>query len=192
MSFINNESKEIHNKIVYCGPNQSGKTSCLNFIKEHSQKIKMDRNTISLKKGKDINMLVFSIGKFLDFETFFHVYSFPELPYEETTYLIRNCDGIIFLANSDISAKKENKQSLKNLAQNFKEQNIDILHFPMAVQYNKRDKKPQIPLSELRADINLYNNKDFESSAKEGYGVVEPLNHICRSILVSLKSGELP
>ena len=192
MPFINSESKEIHNKIVYYGPKGSGKSSCLQFIKNESKKATIEYNTITLKKNVKVELLVLSIGKVLGFETFFHIYSLPDPFIEESFYLLRGSDGLVFLSHSQPSLREKNKEALKKLSIFFEEKNIDIFRFPIVLQYNKRDQKSRLPLYKLRADLNLHNNKDFESSVKEGYGVIEPFNHICRSVLTALKSGELP
>ncbi len=189
MPIINNNSKEIHCKIIYYGPLESGKTSSLKFIKKNSVKDKVSSFSISLDPKMEV--LVISIGEIFGFKTFFHIYEVPDLNLEEKTYLLRGVDGIIFMANSESKADESNKQSLNELCKILQDQKIDIFKFPLIFQYNKRDLPETIPLEKLRAGLNKYNCRDFESSIKEEQNIMEPLKHLCKSVLTILKAGEI-
>ncbi len=188
MSIINSQAKEMHCKILYFGPEGSGKTSALHLIKSRSEESKVSYFPLPLSPA--VEALVISMGKILGFETFFHVYSSPAGPLEEQACLARGSDGIVFVADSLPEAMEKNQKSLSDLQILLKSQEEDIFQIPMALQYNKRDLKEALPVKLLRARLNLYNCRDFESSVLAGRGVMEPLKHVCKSVLAVLKSGE--
>ncbi len=189
MSIINNNAKEIHCKVIYYGPLGAGKTSSLKYIQKHSEKNKVSSFSIPLESP--VESLVISIGKVLGLETFFHIYSVPDLNLEEKKYLLREVDGIVFVANSEPTAHKSNEQSLKELHKILEDQNVDIFKLPLVFQYNKRDLPETISIENLRTHLNKYNCKDFESSIKTGQKIIEPLKHLFKSILTVLKSGDI-
>ncbi|MGI9548770.1 MAG: gliding-motility protein MglA [Bdellovibrionales bacterium] len=188
MPIINNNAKEIHCKIIYYGPLGSGKNSCLQFIKNHSSKDKV--RSFSLPLDMPLEALVIDIGRILGLKTSFHIYSIPQLTLEEKKLLVRGVDGIVFVANSATDFAQKNLQSLQELDGILKEQEVNIFKIPMVFQYHKRDLDAPLSIQDLRTSLNKYNCKDFESSIKQEQNILEPLKHLFKSVITSLKSGE--
>ena len=191
MSVVNSILKEIHFKIVYCGPENAGKRSSLNYISSHSDPKKIFFADLGPAEYK-IRLLIINMGTVFGFDTFFHVFNMPYRTEENVRQFLIGVDGLVFVADSHPDREEENKSSLKFLHTGLKEHSKDIFKIPMAVQYNKRDLNFRIPLEILRADLNKYNSRDFESSLFGGFGFMEPFKHVCRSVLLVLKSGEIP
>ena len=189
MPIINNNAKEIHCKIVYYGSSGSGKTSCINFIKKNSEKKKISSFSIPLEPPLEV--LVISIGEILGLKTFFHIYVIPDLSLEEKKYLLQGVDGIVFVANSELTAAEKNEQSLNELHKILQTQEVDIFKIPLVFQYNKRDLSETIPIEILRAKLNKYNCKDFESSVTNEQKIMQPLKYLFKAVLTILKSGEI-
>ena len=192
MSLVNSILKELHFKVIYCGPKNSGKRSALNYIASHTDPKKFF--STDLKAGeKNIKLLIVRMGTILGFKTFFHVLNLPVSGWgEKNQAFLRGVDGLVFIADSQLEAEEENKKFLQCLHKSLEEHSKDIYKIPFVLQYNKRDLDPKIPLETLRAGLNKYNSRDFESSFINGNGFMEPFKYICRSILMVLKSGELP
>ena len=191
MSVVNSILKEIHFKILYWGPKNAGKRSSLNYISSHSDPKKIFFTDLGLSEQK-IRFLIINIGTVLGFKIFFHVLNMPDGMEEEMQQFLTGVDGVVFVADSHPDSEEENKKSLKFLDKGLQEHSKDIFKTPLAFQYNKRDLNPKISLEILRASLNKYNNRDFESSLLKGAGFMEPFKHVCRSILMTLKSGEIP
>ena len=191
MSVVNSILKEIHFKIIYWGPKNSGKRSSLNYISSHSDPKKIFFTDLGLVEQK-IRLLIINMGTVLGFKIFFHVLNMPDAMKEEGRQFLMGVDGVVFVANSHPASEEENKQSLTLLDKGLQEHSKDIFKLPLTFQYNKRDLESKIPLEILRSHLNKYNNRDFESSLFKGVGFMEPFKHICRSILMILKSGEIP
>ena len=192
MSLVNSILKEFHFKVIYCGPKNSGKRSALHYIASHSDSKKVFFSDLDAGK-RNIKLLIVNMGTVLGFKTFFHVLNLPVGDQEEENQtFLTGADGLVFIADSHPESEEENKKSLEYLHKNLKKCSKDIYQIPLVLQYNKRDLNPKISLEKLRAGLNKYNNRDFESSLIDGNGFMEPFKYICRSILMVLKSGELP
>ena len=116
-------------------------------------------------KGRAVRipLLIVNIGTVLGHKTFFHALSLPSACDDEAKQvLLQGADGIVFVADSRPEAEADNKKALAFLENSL--QKPDLFKIPLAFQYNKRDLEPKIPLEVLRAGLNKYNSKDFESS----------------------------
>ena len=192
MPIINTDAREIYCKIVYYGPKSSGKSSSLQFLYEQSTEGKLTHIPIDFS-GKDdqsIQLYLLNLGKVLDHRFSFQILNVPRNSPEEDFHLLKGVDGIVFVADSREEAEEQNKQDLEELKNMLTEQGRDIFKIPLALQYNKRDLDNVMDPYLMRADLNKYNNRDFESSVSQGTGIMAPFKHICRLALTSLKSGE--
>ena len=186
MSIINTNAKEIHCKILYYGPENSGKKSSLLYIKNHFKESKSEFLILPFKKK--LYSLVLSIGKIFNFQTFFHIYNLNNNSPEENKILLNGTDGILFVASSDPKDKQKNINSLTELEKCLKEKNQSPFHLPIVLQYNKKDLENSRPIKQLRMELNKYNSKDFESSALNGEFVLEPLKQLCKLVLNNIKT----
>jgi signal recognition particle receptor subunit beta len=196
MSFINYNAKEIHCKIVYYGPSLGGKTTNVQWIFE---KTNPDRRSDMIKLNTEnertlfFDFLPLSVGEIRGFKSRFHLYTVPgQVVYDASRKLIlKGLDGVVFVADSQRDRMDENLASIQNLETNLKQQGYDIKSIPMVVQYNKRDLKDIVPLSEMRAALNRCNSPDFEATANQGIGVMDSLTTVSKMIVTILKGGEL-
>lgn len=188
MPVINSNAKEIHSKIIYYGTQDSGKTSIFDWIQNKSSQKKL--KTLKIPAEPDIEAMVLSAGGILGFQNFFHIYKISsKQSLEEKPLLFHGVDGVVFVANSDLQHEKDNETSFKEMEDLLKINKKDMFKIPMAIQYNKRDIEQAISLESLRAKFNKYNNKDFQSSVPQGIGIMEPLKHVCRLIILSIRSS---
>lgn len=187
MSVINTNAKEIHCKVLYYGPEQSGKKSSLLYIRDHFKKEKVKFFTLPLKK--EICCLVISIDKVFDFQIYIHVYNLNNESQTDNQTLFKGVDGIVFVASSKPEDREKNLVSFLEMENFFQDADKNPFKVPLVLQYNKKDLKPSIPLKELRMDLNKYNSRDFESSVLEGKFILEPLKYLCKLILSDLKTA---
>ncbi len=196
MSFINYNAKEIHCKIVYYGPSLSGKTTNIQWVYQKTvadDKSELVEIPTEVERTLFFDFLPLDIGEIRGFKTRFHLYTVPgQVVYDASRQLIlKGLDGIIFVADSQAERMEENIQSLANLEKNLERQGTDIKSIPFVFQYNKRDLPNALPLAELRSALNKFNAPDFEGSAREGRGVFEALKTTSKSIITTLKGGEI-
>jgi signal recognition particle receptor subunit beta len=132
-------------------------------------------------------------GNIRGFKTRIHLYTTPgQTAFDPNRRLImKGLDGVVFVADSQLERMDENIESFKNLEKNLELHGHDIKELPLVIQYNKRDVPQVAPVAELRTALNKYNSPDFEAIASEGRGVKQTLDTIARTIITTLKGGQL-
>ncbi len=194
MTVINVKEKYIECKLVYYGPGRGGKTTNLEYIYKAGKKYIISE-MVSIKTRGDrtlfFDFLPIGIGKIKGFDVKIQLYTVPgQARYNSTRKMVlKNVDGIVFVADSLNIRREANLQSLKNLEENLAEQKIDIHDIPLVFQYHKRDLAdkglPIMPSSLMQKEINgELNVPSFEASAITGLGVADCLKK-CLSLTVS-------
>ncbi|MES2965307.1 MAG: GTPase domain-containing protein, partial [Bdellovibrionota bacterium] len=152
MALINQEANEIHCKVVYYGPSLSGKTTNIQWIYQKTsgegRSDLMEFNT-NPERTMFFDFLPMNVGNIRGLKTRFHLYTVPgQVVYDASRKLVlKNLDGLIFVADSQIERMDENIESLKNLEKNLEQQGYDIKAMPLVIQYNKRDLPNAAPLA---------------------------------------------
>jgi signal recognition particle receptor subunit beta len=159
MSMINYAAREINCKIVYYGPGLGGKTTNLEHI---YGKVKPDTRgkLISLATETErtlfFDFLPVDLGTIRGFNTRFHLYTVPGQVYYNASrkLILKNVDGVVFVADSQIERMEANLESMQNLYDNMAEYGYDLTRIPFVIQYNKRDLPNAAPIAELQAALN--------------------------------------
>ncbi len=190
MAFIDLAKNEIQTKIVFYGPGRGGKTTNLLYIHQSmSKQVCGKMVTIDTKGDRTLffDFLPLGIGKIFNLEIRIQLYTVPgQVMYNTTRKLVlRGVDGVAFVADSLRIQKQKNIDSLRNLAENLKEEGLDIKTIPLVLQYNKRDlaesNVPMLSVEEMEADLNAdLGVPSFEASALKGPGVYETLREISK------------
>jgi len=194
MSFINYSSKEINCKIVYYGPGLCGKTANLQFIYNKTgedQKGKLISLATETERTLFFDFLPLALGDIKGFKVRFHLYTVPgQVFYAASRKLIlKGCDGIVFVADSQIERAEANVESLDDLKINLEEHGFDMNVIPMTIQYNKRDLPNIMPVSEMEPMVNPRKVPAFEAIAPKGTGVFETLKDVARQVIFELKKN---
>jgi mutual gliding-motility protein MglA len=194
MASINAKEKIIECKIVYYGPGRGGKTTNLEYIHKAGKKyITSEMVSINTKGDRTLffDFLPIGIGKIRGYDVKVQLYTVPgQTKYNSTRKMVlKNVDGIVFVADSLEIRRKANMLSLKNLQDNLKEQSQSIFKIPLVLQFNKRDLSQQgIPIMPVEVMEKELNSKlkcpTFEASALKGVGVADTLK---KCLVVTLK-----
>ncbi|MDL1872657.1 GTPase domain-containing protein [Deltaproteobacteria bacterium PRO3] len=187
MSFINYQQKEINFKIVYYGPAQSGKTTCLEYLFEKtkgSSKSKLIQQE-SNERTLFFDFMPLFLSEVDGYKTRFHLYTVPgQVLYEDSRKLIlKGVDGIVFVADSSVDQMEANLRSMESLQTNLTEQALSLDKVPLLVQYNKRDLPNVANLEAMRKLLNPFKKPDFETVAKQGEGVFEAFSRIAKDVI---------
>ncbi|HZE88160.1 MAG TPA: ADP-ribosylation factor-like protein [Verrucomicrobiae bacterium] len=192
MTFINYASREINCKLVYYGPGLGGKTTNLQYIYEKTNPDAKGK-LISLATETDrtlfFDFLPLELGTIRGFRTRFHLYTVPgQVFYDASRKLIlKGCDGVIFVADSQDARMDANVESLKNLVDNLKSAGYDLKAMPYVLQFNKRDLPTAVPVEEMTKLLRYKDEEIFEGVAVKGTGVFETLKALAKLVLVELK-----
>ena len=191
MAVFNAAKREIDIKIVYYGPALCGKTTNVQSV--HKKMSPQQRGDIMSLATKDDRTLFFDfmpieLGNVKGFKTRFHLYTVPGQVYYALTRraVLTSVDGVVFVADSQLSKLDENIESLNDLDENLKFHKKSLETVPFVIQYNKRDMDGTMSVSDLEAAINKYNIPAYEASALKGDGVMETLTACCKLVLKSL------
>jgi signal recognition particle receptor subunit beta len=185
MAVFNPKDRVIECKIVYYGPGRSGKTTNLEYIFKAGKKY-TNSELVSINTKGDrtlfFDFLPLGLGKIRGCDVKVQLYTVPgQSKYNSTRKLVlKNVDGVVFVADSLEIRRKENLVSLKDLQENLAEKNINIFKIPLVIQYNKRDLGaqgiPVMPLEDMERELNSkLKAPTFEASALRGTGVRDTL-----------------
>ncbi|MFO8083496.1 MAG: GTPase domain-containing protein [Desulfobacterales bacterium] len=197
MASINFKKKEIECKIVYYGPGRSGKTTNLEYIFK-SYKNYVSGEMISIKTEGDrtlfFDFLPLGIGKIKGFNIRLQLYTVPgQVQYRSTRKLVlKQVDGIVFVADSVKVRREKNILSLKDMQANLKEYGISIYKIPLVLQYNKRDlidhAIPLMSVEQMEKELNSQLQvPSFSASAMTGLGVGKTLKECLKLTIVSIR-----
>lgn len=194
MSFINPQKKQIVCKIVYYGPVLAGKSTTLRSIYTELNKDKRKNEIKSLRKPQEqslsFDFLPLSLGKINGQELRVHLYTMPgPVIYDSSRRLVlKGMDGVVFVADSQVTRLEENLSCLRDLEENVLDEGMYLEEIPMVFQYNKRDlKKNMAPLDTLESSLNPGKLPSFESVASRRKGVLEPLKMVTKRVLQELR-----
>jgi signal recognition particle receptor subunit beta len=190
MSFINEQTKEVNYKIVYFGPARSGKSTSLRQIYASIRNSK-GADPISLTTEHDrtlyFDFIPLSLGTVKGYKVRLHLYTVPgEVAYEANRKIIaKGVDGVVFVADSQLAKVDHNLESLEDLRRILKLEGTSLEEMPHIIQYNKRDLKTAVPVTELQPVLNQYAAPCFETVATTGTGVMDSLRSIAARVLAA-------
>ena len=188
MAVFNAKDRVIECKIVYYGPGRGGKTTNLQYIYRAGKKFTTgEMISIDTKGDRTLyfDFLPIGLGKIKGCDVKVQLYTVPgQAKYSSTRKLVlKNVDGVVFVADSLEVRRKANAVSLQDLQQNLKGQNMSIFKIPLVMQFNKRDLAEQsipiMPLELMEKDLNSkLKVPSFQASALKGKGVADTLKKI--------------
>ena len=191
MSLINYSSREINCKIVYYGPGLCGKTTNIQYVfNKVAPETKGKLITLATEMDRTLffDFLPLELGTVKGFKTRFHLYTVPGQVYYDASrkLILRGVDGIVFVADSQMSRYDANIESLYNLHENLEEYKLSVDELPFVIQYNKRDMPEIIGMEDLEEELNPEGFPSLEAVAINGLGVFDTLKAVAKGVLHKL------
>jgi signal recognition particle receptor subunit beta len=176
MAQVDFQHREIAIKLVYYGPAMSGKTTNLQQIHARMDPRRRGRLlTLDTKEDRtlyfDLLPLAFKSASGITCKV--KLFTVPGQVIHNTTrkVVLQGCDGVAFIADSQIAETKNNNESFANLRQNLKENRLEDI--PIVIQFNKRDLPKVRSDDELKKLATRGKEPLFPGVAFKGDGVVE-------------------
>jgi signal recognition particle receptor subunit beta len=184
---FNTAQRELLLKIVYYGPALSGKTTNLQALHELLDPGTRGRlATLDTKGDRTLffDLLPVHFTTRMGVKVNIKLFTVPgQVIHEQTRRLVlKGTDAVVFVADSQLSATRDNNDSYRNMQQNLRSNGVDPDRVPTVIQFNKRD------LPNIRTDAEL---AEFERQGKEpvfkavalrGEGVIETLQGILQAL----------
>jgi signal recognition particle receptor subunit beta len=180
---------EIKAKLVYYGPHGSGMTANLECI--HRKLKKGHRGDLRTEGPPDARyeILPVQLGQIKGFTTSIHDYTVPggDAHADTRQKLVRDADGIVFVADLRADRYNATLESLKELQNHLKSHGRSLREVLLVIQYNHRDEADENCVERLHKSIKLKPAASFEGIAPEGTGVLPCLTTISKLILADLR-----
>jgi mutual gliding-motility protein MglA len=191
VALIDFEAAEIHAKIVYFGPELSGKTTTLRAIAAGVPPGTCGNlRAIASESARTIfsDSLIIDFGSRLGFRLHWHLYSVPGQPRSAgpRAAVLQGADGVVFVADSTPLRMAENLDSLDELRSMLTDLSKNMADFPLVVECNKSDLPGAIPPSEIAAVLNVPHAPTIRSSAINGEGVFDALREASKLVTAKL------
>lgn len=178
MAEINEEEKRLIVKIVYYGPALSGKTT--NLMQLHDFISPVSRGELMTLETKGDRTLFFDMLPVIartesGFSIKLKLFTVPGQVAHDATRkaVLSRTDGVVFVADSQMSQAVNNFESFENLEKNIQRVGLDFDNLPLVIQFNKRDLENIISEDEIRSTWTPTGLKTTLASAISGKGVTE-------------------
>ena len=187
VALIDLSTREIHAKIVFFGPELSGKTTTLNAIAlgvppEARGKLR----AIDSESARTVfsDSLPIDLGERLGFRLYWHLYSVPGQARSSgpRAAVLHGADGIVFVAEATLLRMAENMDSLTELTGLLAAEGKPPAEFPFILACNKSDLPGAVPPSALASSLGVPNKLAIRAAAITGDGVFEVLRAISKLV----------
>jgi len=188
VALINLAAREINYKIVYYGCGLCGKTTNIQYIHRRVNPGARGRLvSIATEEERTLyfDFLPLSLGTVKGLRTRFHLYTVPGQSFYNASrkLVLQGVDGVVFVADSQISRLDENVDSYLNLWDNLMGQSEDPSNLGIVLQMNKRDLGNIFSVADLTELLNHTGSPVIEACALTGVGVFETLKTVCKQVI---------
>ncbi len=180
---VNHQERTLKVKLVYYGPAVGGKTTNLKVLHENALGVRRGQ-FVSINSAQDrtilCDLLPLASGGFRGYALKLQLVAVPgQSMYAATRrVVVKNADGVAFVANSAADRWQENMQCLQEMVVNLKTQGLEPASIPLVFQYNKRDLPDVVALEALSGALNGRRAPEFSAVATTGQGVLETFSSL--------------
>jgi len=178
MAELDETGRKLTLKLVYYGPALSGKTT--NLMRLHDLLFPDLKGEIMALETQNDRTLFFDLlplgfRTHADFLIKLKIYTVPGQVVHDSTRkaVLSRADGVVFVADSQLSQGVNNAESFQNLEENVRRVGLDFDTLPIVVQFNKRDLPNILSEEEIRRRWSAAPWTLVMASALTGAGVRE-------------------
>jgi signal recognition particle receptor subunit beta len=172
------QNRKLVLKLVYYGPAMSGKTT--NLLSLHDQLALEGRGELMMLDTSEDRTIYFDLLPFFyvspeGMRIKLKVYTVPGQVRHDATRkaVLQRADGVVFVADSQVSQMTTNFESFDNLEKNLSIVGLDIERLPLVIQFNKRDMESVFTEDDIRSAWAPTGLPLVMASALKGIGVLE-------------------
>jgi signal recognition particle receptor subunit beta len=185
---VNFAAREINYKIVYYGCGLCGKTTNIQYIhRKINPDVRGKLVSIATEEERTLyfDFLPLTLGTVRGMKTRFHLYTVPGQSYYNASrrLVLQGVDGVVFVADSQVTRLDENVESYLNLWDNLVAQGDDLTRLGFVIQMNKRDLTDIFSLQDLSDLLNHTDSPVMAAAAINGVGVFETLKAVCKQVI---------
>jgi hypothetical protein len=191
VALIDLDAREIHAKIVYFGPELSGKTTSLRAVADGvPPETRGDFRSIASASARTIfsDSLPIDLGERIGFRLHWHLYTVPGQPRSSgaRAAVLHGADGIVFVADAAPLRMAENLAALGELRTLLAAQGKTPGGFPLVLECNKSDLPDALAPAAIAATLGLPPASAIRVSAINGEGVFDALRAISKDVVARL------
>jgi signal recognition particle receptor subunit beta len=156
MPDLDEAARRLTFKLVYYGPAQSGKTT--NLMRLHdllAPELKGEMMTLETQGDRTLffDLLPLGFRAPSGLLVKLRLFTVPgQVAHDGTRKaVLSRADGVVFVADSQVTQEINNAESFRNLADNAARVGLDFNRLPLVVQFNKRDLAAILAEDEVRA-----------------------------------------
>lgn len=192
MALVNHAKKEINVKLVFFGPQGSGKSTSLQFI---YKKLKPDcRGQLKTLQTQGGRMMFFDfmpadLPAIEGYRARFHLYTLTGEPLDSPTWkmVMKGVDGVMFVAVSSFGDMEANLSGVTQLRAFLADNDRDLLDIPFVLQCNKQDLPQVSPAPDIASALGLEGGQAVATNALTGEGVLQGLSEFVKSVMRKLR-----
>jgi signal recognition particle receptor subunit beta len=193
MAFLNEDTNELHIKILYAGASGSGKTTNLqSLFKQTSSEISsqfFDLHSIG-GNSQFFDFLPLTYGKTQSHALRLHLFTLPSHDLWPTVNmnLCQGVDGIVGVVDSRLPFLEDNEAAFARVKNLLHLTNRSFSEIPLVFQYNHRDAPNAVDLEGLRKEYSRHGAGEIEAIAAKDTGVLETLESIAERVLTAMEN----
>lgn len=187
MALIDLEAREIHAKVVYFGPELSGKTTTLRAIAEGiPPETRGTLRSIASESARTIfsDSLPIDLGERFGLRLLWHLYTVPGQPRSAgpRQAVLQGADGVVFVADTTPLRQAENLASFTELQAFLGRQGKPLAETAFVLQANKSDLPDALDAGHVAALLGVADEPVFATAATTGAGVFDALRAVSREV----------
>lgn len=187
MALVDLDAREIHAKVVYFGPELSGKTTTLRAIAAGVPPDTRGRlESIASESARTIfsDSLPIDFGERFGMRLLWHLYTVPGQPRSAgpREAVLQGVDGVVFVSDTTPLRQGENLASFAELQSLLGKQGKRLQDIAFVLQGNKADLPDSVGARHVATLLGADSMPVYDTSAVSGSGVFEALRAISRQI----------
>jgi signal recognition particle receptor subunit beta len=191
MALINHAKREINAKIVYYGPEGSGKRSSLQYIYD---RIKPSlRGNLKSPSGSGDSLFFFDFSPFEgpvfgNYRIRFHVYTLPGKVANPAAWkmTLKGADGLVIVADAAPEFAAAARESISALRGFLASYGVGFHDIPCVLQLNCGNTSHDLTMARMATSLDLPDIQICHSKPVSGEGVLETLSLLSREIMARI------